>query len=154
MEQTATRPKLCVYTFSTGDGMTRQTVWAEGDPEGATAELSREIAEEGEGDGVITADALTDAEPISGSLQFASDFQPVVNPARASSPAPDCYLFETDDPPPGDYDARHTFTLVEEDGVWYFVPGRRLVNRIGYVYTAVAWEDENTAYAYRGEEED
>lgn len=152
MEQTATKPRLCVYTFRTGDGTTRQTVWAADDPAGAAAELSREIAEEGEGDAEITADAVTEAEPISGSLQFASDFLPVVNPSRASSPAPDCYLFETDDKPPGDYDARHTFTLVEEDGVWYFAAGRRFVNRIGYVYTEIAWEDENTVYAYCAEE--
>jgi hypothetical protein len=152
VEEAQTGPSICVYTFRTGDETTRQVAWAAGDPEGAAAELSREIAEEGEADGVITADALTGAEPVNGSTRFASDFLPAVNPARAHHVAPDCYLFETEDDPPGDYDARHTFTLIEEEGVWYFVAGRRFVNRIGYVYTRVAWEDENTAYAYRGEE--
>jgi hypothetical protein len=51
-----------------------------------------------------------------------------------------------------DLDAQHVWTIVESgsdyDGNWYAVPGFHFVNRLGYVFTARAWDDRTEDAIY------
>jgi len=49
-------------------------------------------------------------------------------------------------------DAQHVWTIVEsgsdDDGNWYALPGFHVVNRLGYVFTARAWDDQTEDAIY------
>lgn len=46
------------------------------------------------------------------------------------------------------------WTLIEEDGAMYIVPGSRLVNRIVYLESARPWSDEEEVFLYAEFSED
>lgn len=51
-----------------------------------------------------------------------------------------------------DLDPQHVWTIVEsgsdDDGNWYAVPGCHFVNRLGYVFTARAWDEQTEDAIY------
>lgn len=52
---------------------------------------------------------------------------------------------------PTDLDIRLLWTVVDEDGVLYICPGRRFVNRFGFIIATIPWDDQeekNTPYVY------
>jgi hypothetical protein len=51
-----------------------------------------------------------------------------------------------------DLDVQHVWTIVEsgsdDDGNWYAIPGFHFVNRLGYVFTARAWDGQTEDAIY------
>lgn len=58
-----------------------------------------------------------------------------------------------------DADSKHLWTIVDADGSLYAVSGWHFVNRVGYILTEEAWEEESEAVWYEfnddeGDDED
>lgn len=47
-----------------------------------------------------------------------------------------------------DPDSKHLWTIIDADGSLYAVSGRHFVNRIGYILTEEAWNEETEAVWY------
>jgi len=76
---------------------------------------------------------------------FIEKYKPIKNTIELDSPF-DGHMFETYGEEFNrvlNTDKKHIWTLIEEDGVLFIVPKKRVVNRLGYFITEEPWEDEN-----------
>jgi hypothetical protein len=45
-------------------------------------------------------------------------------------------------------DMKYVWTLVDDDNIWYIIPGYHLVNRIGYFVTKEPWQEDSRSVRY------
>lgn len=84
---------------------------------------------------------------------FVEKYKPIINPVEDNAPI-DGFMFETYEPDIGALKAKadasavngkngyHVWTVVDGEGrKLYLINGWHFINRLGYIYTKVAWKE-------------
>lgn len=111
-----------------------------------------EDREDGEEKVTVTADMISEREERVGLDEFLRKYQLV--PANEGSGEPMNCLWETYGEELAfvqaaqEKDPKTIWTLIEEDGISFILPGARFVNRLGYFVTTTPRESDDESYLY------